>query len=154
MPRKRIIPSFGSVSSGTLRTEDLLSALESECRAYGGRRGKALAREWEKMTEEETEGEEGGYLLEEMTDLLNDLAPSYGYFGAHPGDGADFGFWLSEDWEREAKDSDALFVNDLSEVPSDYRGEVFQVSDHGNVTLYTAHHPNQHGRFTYIWGIV
>tara|TARA_Y100000310_G_scaffold275814_1_gene292541 strand:+ start:92 stop:355 length:264 start_codon:yes stop_codon:yes gene_type:complete len=31
--------------------------------------------------------------LEELCDVLNDLAPGDHYFGAHEGDGSDFGFW-------------------------------------------------------------
>jgi hypothetical protein len=36
--------------------------------------------------------------LEALTDKLQDLAPSGFYFGASEGDGACFGYWLSEDW--------------------------------------------------------
>jgi hypothetical protein len=39
-------------------------------------------------------------LLEELTDCLQELAPSGFYFGASEGDGACFGFWLSEDWQK------------------------------------------------------
>lgn len=33
-------------------------------------------------------------------------------------------------------DFDGLRISDLSEIPSSYRGEVLDVNDHGNVTLY------------------
>ena len=34
-----------------------------------------------------------GYMLDELFDRLNDYAPESHYFGAHVGDGSDFGFW-------------------------------------------------------------
>jgi hypothetical protein len=71
--------------------------------------------------------------LEQLFDALGEYSGPYFYFGAHPGDGADYGFWLSEGWEE---DFDGLKVDDLSEVPNKYRGEFVVVSDHGNVTLY------------------
>ncbi|MGH8674178.1 MAG: hypothetical protein ACREVG_07705, partial [Burkholderiales bacterium] len=46
---------------------------------------------------------------------------------AFSGDGADFGYWL-----QDMTDFDGLRVNDTSEVPSDYSGEVLHVNDHGN----------------------
>lgn len=44
------------------------------------------------------DSEECSYFLNEcLFDLLNGCAPDGFYFGAHPGDGSDFGFWEVED---------------------------------------------------------
>ena len=40
-----------------------------------------------------------------------------------------------------------LRVNDTSEVPRGYTGEVLHVNDHGNTTLYTA----SRGKLTEVW---
>lgn len=42
--------------------------------------------------------------------------------------------WRIDRWAVEH--SEALKVEDLSEVDEDYRGEVFVVNDHGNISLY------------------
>lgn len=41
--------------------------------------------------------EECDYLLADLFDILNSYAPEGFYFGAHPGDGSDFGFWEVEE---------------------------------------------------------
>jgi hypothetical protein len=39
------------------------------------------------------------WLLSDLFDALNDIAPDGCYFGAHPGNGSDYGFWeVEEDW--------------------------------------------------------
>ena len=41
--------------------------------------------------------EEAQHMLDDLFDLLNELAPEGYYFGSHPGDGADFGYWPALD---------------------------------------------------------
>jgi hypothetical protein len=96
---------------------------------------------------EDFDSDDASEVLSDLFNALNEFAPAYGYFGAHPGDGADYGFWLHEDWEQ---DFDGLKVDDTSEVPSDYSGEVLHVSDHGNPTLYVANA----GVLTEVWALV
>lgn len=139
MSRRKAFPPIGSISSGTLRTEDLLSAFSDYCRDYGGREGRKLYREYDKMTMEEVEGEEGGYLLEEMTECLENAAPDFVYFGTLEGDGAEFGFWpelFGLEESTRGKNPEVLKVNDTADIPKGYFGHVMQVNDHGNVTLY------------------
>lgn len=104
----------------------------------------------EAWLEQEEHEELGDGILEALFDALNEYAPYCGYFGAHPGDGADYGFWLCEDWQQSARDDGALEVSDTSEVPADYTGEVIHINDHGNVTLYSAYM----GELTEVWSIV
>lgn len=84
---------------------------------------------------------------EDLFNALNEFAPPYFYFGSHPGDGSDYGFWLSEDIENEF---DGLKVSDLSEVPKDYAGEIL-VNDHGNNSLYYKYKTSQ--KLHEIWSI-
>jgi hypothetical protein len=110
------------------------------------------------------DSEDATYDLESLFDALEYYAMPYFYFGAHPGDGSDYGYWLSEGFDedfvnvtanyaRGAKASefpDQIKVNDTSEVPRGYTGEVLHVNDHGNCTLYAYNR----GRSREIWAIV
>ena len=153
--RKPIHFPIGSISSGTMRAEDLIptfcSELDSLARQPGivsAKRRKDHAR-FVRLTElclagdcdhnhmEDCPDSSENYYqseaadndLETLFDMLGEHAGPYFYFGAHPGDGSDYGFWLSEGL---ADEFDGLKVSDTSEIPSKYRGEVLHVNDHGN----------------------
>jgi hypothetical protein len=151
--------NIGSVSCATMRPEDLIPAFVSELESQ-----KPLKREHRKLLREIKRGlnqgprggvwggtyfdtEDAGFDLEALFDVLDEYCLPYFYFGAHPDDGSDYGYWLSEGFED---DFDGLKVDDLSEVPTGYSGEVLHVSDHGNMTLYAY----SRGRGREIWGIV
>lgn len=130
-----------------MRPEDLIPDFAWELRTLAKRASRIrefapLLRESETFTDETADD-----ILSDLFDALQEFAPPYGYFGAHPGDGADYGFWLSENMPE---DFDGLQVSDTSEVPRGYSGEVLHVNDHGNMTLYAY----SRGRGREIWGIV
>lgn len=134
-----------------MRSEDLipefLYCLEQQDKLTGAH--KKLVREINERMESEDyfESEESDWDLEELFDTLEEYAMPYFYFGAHPGDGADYGYWLSEDMES---DFNGLKVSDLSEIETGYTGEVLLVNDHGNMTLFNC----ARGRLYEIWSIV
>ena len=84
----------GTVSDGTLRPEDLVPVFADEYVRLGGNAGKV--RSFYKHVKE-YHMDNLQWDLEELFDLLNGLAPEGYYFGAHEGDGADFGFWKTEE---------------------------------------------------------
>ena len=144
--------NIGSISSGTMRKEDLIPTFLYELRNRKPlrREHRTLAREIEERIELEDyyESEESTYDLESLFDALGEYSPEYFYFGSHPGDGSDYGWWLSESFED---DFDGLKVSDLSEVPSDHCGEILVVNDHGNMTLHVR---SRNNRMREIWAVV
>lgn len=136
--------NLGTLISGTHKSEDLLPAFLNEL--YRISEGmddgtvEELAARYELLSElDEEHPDEEFALIADLMDTLNDYAPPYAYFGAHPGDGADYGFWVDEDIiGDDAVDDELLRVNDLSEVPEDWAGNVLVVNDHGNMTLYAS----------------
>lgn len=131
---------MGSVYCATMRNEDLIPSfvyeLETRIRQRTARKGhSALVREINARMEagEYLESEDADEDLQVLFDALDEYSAPYFYFGAHPGDGSDYGYWLSEGFED---DFDGLKVSDTSEIPAKYRGEVLHVNDHGNCTLY------------------
>lgn len=146
---KLTLAAIGSISHGTLRTEDLLSEFSSELdwqfRKNGnyfslpenreeGRKFHELSGEAQDQYEEDGETlkdeEAASWLVESLSDALQSFAPPYCYFGSHEGDGSDFGFWPSHDSIEElptVEDSDAA-----KELGEDCKS----VNDHGNVTVY------------------
>ena len=108
-----------SVSTATLRPEDLIpafvSALSDLLEAWSLEPGADEPRKVRRyQTRQEVLGEierriergaaeyfDGGaaWDLEWLADQLNEWAPPGTTFGAHAGDGADFGFWACDDVE-------------------------------------------------------
>jgi hypothetical protein len=153
---------IGSVSHDTMRPDDLIPAFLGALAELDPDKEKAIRTDEDNSAvfaildteddkREDSDGEELDWFLNEVLfDLLNNYAPPYFYFGSHPGDGCDYGFWLSEGFEQDFEDNEGLRVSDTSEVPADYSGEVLHVSDHGNPTLYSA----EDGKLTEVWALV
>jgi hypothetical protein len=129
---------FGSISSATMRSDDLIPAFCRELRWLRGSLPLDIAKDFRKWEADKLEDEDADTLVDELFTALDEYAPPYGYFGAHTGDGSDYGFWLSDDFQRHMQDDGVLIVNDTSEVPRRYRGEVLYVNDHGNATFYVS----------------
>jgi hypothetical protein len=111
MPHPDRCPYCGSISEGTLRPEDLIPAfaealgirldeLEKEQRTRSRSSGE-LQRALKDLENVELrigasdyyESEEADEDLQWLQELLEHYAPPGHWFGAHPGDGAAFGFW-------------------------------------------------------------
>lgn len=89
---------LGSISSGTMRPEDLIPAFLSEIERLDAKRGAELRSTYSDVIEaDDYDSEDAAWLLDKLFDTLEELAPEGFYFGAHPGDGADYGFWPDQD---------------------------------------------------------
>lgn len=103
MVRQRLNKQWAgvSVSSATLREEDLIPAFEEtlaelDITPERPESVNKLLNTDDDLTDDERE-EVALYLNETLFDALQNIAPRGCYFGAHPGDGADFGFWSVDD---------------------------------------------------------
>lgn len=147
--------SIGTISHGTLKTEDLLTAFadaleklvknDPEMTGEGSLALRMVsikdARHLVQLSEELGDAWDGNHeemaldTLDSLREWLDQYAPPYCYFGTTEGDGSDFGFWPSMESVNEAvQDGELTRVNDPSEVTPE--GECVFVNDHGNVTLY------------------
>lgn len=109
-----------TLSEGTLRTSDLLqafvpvlAAIAPESKALND--AQAMLELFSKSTHICQYAIEGAAdVLEWVTDELNENAPDGYCFGAHPDDGACFGFWETEDSANEREWSE--FTAELDEA--------------------------------------
>lgn len=147
MPRRA---QLGSISSGTMRPEDLIPVFLEALRTVRGSVPKDLYNLGRAFQTGKLDAIHTDELRAELENALSEFAPPYAYFGAHDGNDSDYGFWLCADFQRCAQENGALEVSDTSEVPDDYSGEVLHINDHGNATLYYAHK----GKLTEIWSVV
>ena len=144
---------IGSISTGTLRPEDLLPVFIEALTALGGTLPADIEcgthLEYTNLPSYDKVGviddddgfwrsEEAQWDVDALTDALQSRCPPFVYFGTLPGDGADFGFWPDMDrldealrWERDHYPDDSV----PDELTLDDDGVIVQISDHGNVTV-------------------
>jgi len=143
--RKFHYGNIGTISCGTMRNEDLIPAflneLEHLAKLNNNKCHLTLVNEIQNRIdtmEDYYDSEDADYdLNEDLFNALDGYAMPYCYFGSHPGDGADYGFWISDDAIRDdIKFNELLSISDLNEIPSDYNGMAIHINDHGNMTLY------------------
>ena len=103
----RTIDFTGTVIHGTIRPQDLLPTFldilfEYHPEAYS-EIANALKEEfgnWEERPDDDSIWNSefiADVLYEDIWDAMNEIAPDGYYFGSHPGDGADYGFWKEEE---------------------------------------------------------
>ena len=78
----------GSVSTGTLRPEDLIAAFHPVLMQLNPRRASQLLL---------AQGDDLQEYVVELMDALDEEAPAGYHFGTIEGDGADFGFWEDDE---------------------------------------------------------
>jgi hypothetical protein len=96
----------GTVIEATLRPEDLVPAFFKELFQIDRERAEDIIHgDYFAISHHIAAGRElpvalmadAHELVDILADALDELAPEGMYFGAHPGDGSDFGFWRLED---------------------------------------------------------
>ena len=131
---------IGTVSEGTLRTEDLLPAFADALDASEFKaENLALLDECWKLVEADgwAESEDADAMISDLTEALSASCPPFVYFGSLAGDGADFGFWPDHDEIQEAQRFGTVYEADREYIYSDDHGVWIHVNDHGNVTVLT-----------------
>ena len=95
--------AVGSVISGTLRLQDLIPRFLEVLDDRAPEKAERFAAEIPDAaggndTHPFWASDLAMELYLELIDALNEAAPPGFYFGTHPGDGADFGFWATDYW--------------------------------------------------------
>lgn len=120
---------LGSISTGTLKTEDLLPRfaeyLKSMDYENNGLPVPILLDRVREILESNMEDYESyaQIALDDFQDFFSQLSPPFVRFGAHPDDSADFGFW--PDWAAINNELAPHWTNTLPDEPWEhYTGNV------------------------------
>ena len=139
---------LGSISTGTLRPEDLIPAFNNALTQIHDGHYCDID---EMMNDEAGNAAEFGKqpsndelqrrVVDRLMDELQDACPPFVYFGTLEGDGADFGFWPDMDRIEEEIGTTIQIASSLSDFQAEHcwtladDGVIVNVSDHGNVTV-------------------
>lgn len=109
---KKVDADYGTVSHGTMRPQDILPACMDVLAEYApdayGNLVDAIRDSAEMTYESLIANDDSDWwrsddcdwiLNEDIWLAMQDIAPDGFYFGSHPGDGSDFGFWSDDDWD-------------------------------------------------------
>ncbi len=98
MSKKKAFGWYGSVSTCTMRSEDLVPAFMDCLMDLDIGTATMIEKEYPEMFGDDPDygSDDADELLEALFDALDACAPEGHYFGAHPGDGSDYGFWEIE----------------------------------------------------------
>ena len=145
---------LGSISTGTLRNEDLLPRFTYALGELAHNphtntsvfKSTELAEVWQdginmiKLIDEGYCADEPNLygIIDRLCDALNEYAPPYVHFGTNEGDGADFGFWPDIDsLSTDIRYSEYRKLNGHHDeqilLPDE--GILVHINDHGNVTV-------------------
>ena len=108
-----------SVSHGTMRLQDLIPRYMDGIRdtpEYVQLMNVVPAHAVEDDNAEWWNSEDAISLLEDLEDTLENYAPEGYYFGAHPGDGSDYGYWKMETVTELTTDDKKKFVVTLTMI--------------------------------------
>lgn len=161
MAKKAKTASFGSISSGTMRPEDLIPTFAAELDAL--RNGTCRAHQKLATEARNLKLDADGYfadqdaardVLSELFEALGDYAPAYGYFGSLEGDGADYGFWLDSEFPQFFEGAKINDPSELDELDTSVVNEALEVNDHGNMTLYAAWRRGRKITWREVWAVV
>lgn len=91
-----------SISHGTMRPADLVPVFIDELQTHDADTAASYLAEVPPaaLADDRAEfwdSEDAADILDSLFDALDSAAPAGCYFGAHPGDGSDYGFWMTEE---------------------------------------------------------
>ena len=91
-------PEPGTVSAGTMRDQDLIPSFLTVLDEHAPEKAEELRGLYpntlENLDDEpDVDDTARSMLVHDLFEALNEIAPEDHYFGAHEGDGADYGFW-------------------------------------------------------------
>lgn len=131
------------VSDGTMRSEDLIPKFLNVLKVYGKDvYDKYVGENPEVLDLSAMDDETMGWVVDELFDKLNEIAPEGYSFGSQDGDGACYGFWsVDADERKKCEDVPEIKVGDFVEYDKNGKedwnwAEVTGVNEDGTLNLH------------------